>query len=73
MPRITIDGTIYHTEDLSEDGQAQLASLQYLEVQLHKLSQEITAFELAKQNYATALRAELQASGVTPVPVEGGT
>jgi len=68
MPRITIDGTVYHTEDLSEDGQAQLASLQYLEVQLHELREEIAAFELARQHYAATLRAELDASGVVPQP-----
>jgi hypothetical protein len=71
MPKITIDGTVYHTEDLTEDGQAQLASLQYLEIQLDKLRKEIATFELAKQDYATALRVELEASGVAPIPVEG--
>lgn len=68
MPRITIDGSVYHTEDLSAEGQAQLASLQYLEVQLHKLRAEIAAFELARQDYAATLRAELEASGVGPEP-----
>lgn len=71
MPKITIDGTVYHTEDLTEDGQAQLASLQYLEVQMDKLRKEIATFELAKQDYAAALRAALEASGVTPIPAEG--
>lgn len=70
MPKIRLDGTEYHTEDLSEEGRARFATLQYLEVQLDKLRQEIVAFELAKQSYAVELRAELDASGVTPTPVQ---
>ena len=31
MPKITIDEIEYHTEDLTENGRAQLASLQFLE------------------------------------------
>lgn len=69
MPKITIDGIQYHTEDLTENGQMQLASLQYLEIQLDKLRKEIQAFETAKQDYAKSLREELEASGVTPTPV----
>ena len=33
MPKITIDKIEYNTEDLSEAGVAQVASLQFLEVQ----------------------------------------
>ena len=37
MPKITVDGTEYDTENLSTNGKAQLASLQFLEVQMQKL------------------------------------
>ena len=37
MPKMTVEGTEYNTEDLSENGKAQLASLQFLEVQMNKL------------------------------------
>jgi hypothetical protein len=37
MPKITIDDIDYHTEDLSENGRAQLASLQFLEGQMQKI------------------------------------
>ena len=33
MPKITVDDIDYNTEDLSENGKAQLASLQFLEMQ----------------------------------------
>ena len=41
MPKITIDEIEYNTEDLSDNGKAQLASLQFLEVQLNKIQSEI--------------------------------
>ena len=41
MPKITVDGTDYNTEDLSDNGKAQLASLQFLEVQMKKLNNEL--------------------------------
>ena len=38
MPKITVDGIDYNTEDLSDNGKAQLASLQFLEVQMKKIN-----------------------------------
>ena len=34
MPMFTIDDVEYNTEDLSDNGKAQLASLQFLEMQM---------------------------------------
>lgn len=62
MPKITVDGIDYHTEDLSDNGKAQLASLQFLEVQMQKLRNEITIFETARQTYVDALKADLTGS-----------
>ena len=41
MPKITVDGIEYNTEDLSENGKSQLASLQFLEVQMNKIKSEL--------------------------------
>ena len=60
MPKITVDGIEYNTEDLSDNGKAQLASLQFLEVQMSKLQTEIAVFQTAKNAYISALKAELQ-------------
>ena len=60
MPKITVDGIEYNTEDLSDNGKAQLASLQFLEVQMSKLQNEIAVFQTAKNAYISALEAELQ-------------
>ncbi len=59
MPKITVDGIDYNTEDLTENGKAQLASLQFLEVQMAKLKNEIAVYNTAKNGYIAALKAEL--------------
>ena len=60
MPKITIDEIEYNTEDLSDNGKAQLASLQFLEVQMNKLQGEIAVYQTAKSAYLNALTAELE-------------
>ena len=60
MPKITVDGIEYNTEVLSDNGKAQLASLQFLEVQMSKRRNEIAAFQTAKNAYISALKAELE-------------
>ena len=62
MPKITVDGIDYNTEDLTDNGKAQLASLQFLEVQMKKLKSEIAVFQTAKAAYIAALKAELEKS-----------
>ena len=59
MPKITVDNIEYNTEDLSENGKAQLASLQFLEVQMNKLKSEIAVYQTARNSYIAALKAEL--------------
>ncbi len=60
MPKITVDGIEYNTEDLTENGKAQLASLQFLEVQMNKLTSEIAVYQTARNSYVAALKAELE-------------
>lgn len=60
MPKITVDGLDYHTEDLTDNGKAQLASLQFLEQQMAKLKSEIAVYQTARNAYAQALKAELE-------------
>ena len=59
MPKITVDDIEYNTEDLTENGKAQLASLQFLETQMNKLKAEIAVYQTARNSYASALKAEL--------------
>lgn len=60
MPKITVDGIEYNTEDLTDNGKAQLASLQFLEIQMNKLNNELAVFQTAKSAYVAALKVELE-------------
>lgn len=58
---MTVDGIEYNTEDLTENGKAQLASLQFLEAQMNKLKSEIAVYQTARNAYIAALKGELEA------------
>jgi hypothetical protein len=60
MPKIKVGELEYNTEDLSDNGKAQLASLQFLEVQMQKLKNEIAVYQTARNGYVAALKAELE-------------
>ena len=60
MPKIKVDDVEYNTEDLTDNGKAQLASLQFLEVQMRKLKNEISVYQTARNSYVSALKAELE-------------
>ncbi len=59
MLKINLDGVEYSAEDLSENGKAQAASLQFLEAQMNKLQSEIAVYQTARNSYVAALNAEL--------------
>jgi hypothetical protein len=60
MPKITIDGIDYNSEDLTDNGKAQLASLQFLEVQMSKLKSEVAVYQTARNAYMIALKADVE-------------
>ena len=60
MPKITVDNIEYNTEDLTANGKAQVASLQFIETQLAKLKAELAVYQTAKVAYTNALKAELE-------------
>ena len=60
MPKVTIDDIEYNTEDLTENGKAQLASLQFLETQMTKLQSDIAVYQTARNVYVAALKAALE-------------
>lgn len=73
MNRLDIDGVVYDLADLSAEGQAQLQSLQFLEQQLQKLQQDITVYRTARETYLQALKAEIERSGIQPLPHRSDT
>ena len=62
MPTINLDGIEYNTEDLSTNGKAQVASLQFINFQLKKLSSQIQIYNVARTSYVSALKNALEAS-----------
>jgi phage host-nuclease inhibitor protein Gam len=60
MPQIKVDDVEYNSEELTDNGKAQLASLQFLEVQMQKLKNEISVYQTARNAYVAALKAELE-------------
>lgn len=60
MPKITVDGVEYNSEDLTDNGKAQLASLQFLEVQMAKIKGEIAVYQTARSQYILALKKALE-------------
>lgn len=55
-----IDDIEYNTEDLSDNGKAQVASLQFLEVQMNRLNSELAVYQTARNAYIAALKVELE-------------
>jgi len=60
MAKIKLEGVEYDTKKLSDNGKAQLASLQFLDAQMSKLKSEIAVFKTAKAAYVLALKEELE-------------
>ena len=60
MPKINVDGVEYNTEDLTENGKAQLASLQFLEAQMGKIKSELAVYQTARNSYVAVLKSELE-------------
>ena len=63
MPAVTIDGTEYDVEQLSDSAKGQLASLQACENKLRQLQTEIAIVQTARTAYAMALKGELPENG----------
>ena len=70
MPKIKLDDIEYNTEDLTDKGKANLASLQFLEGQLSKMRNEMAIYQTAQSSYVAALRSEIKQSALQPVKEE---
>lgn len=66
MPKFAVDGIEYNTEDLSNNGKAQLASLQCLGFQMRKIKDEIAVYNTAKISYIAGLMSELEKAKAEP-------
>ncbi len=55
MPKMTINGQEYDTEDFSDQAKAQLVSLQTVDGKIADLNNEIAIMQTAKNAYGKAL------------------
>lgn len=73
MPKIKLDDAEYNTEDLSERGHATLKSLQFLEIQLNKLKNEVAIYQTAQRAYVDTLKGEIKKTNIEPLALEAKT
>ncbi len=55
MPKMTIDGQEYDTEELSDQAKAQLVSIQLVDGKIADLNNELAIMQTARNTYAKAL------------------
>jgi len=61
MAKVTIDDKEYETDDLSENARGQLASLQFVNVEIPRLEAKLAAMQTAANAYSVALGDALKA------------
>jgi len=62
MPKITIDGVEFNSEDLSENGKLQLDSLSYVDKEIKKLQTELSIIKNSKLIYSRELQRSIDAA-----------
>ena len=62
MPKITIDGVEFNSEDLSENGKLQLDSLSYVDKEIKKLQTELSIIKNSKLLYSRELQRSIDAA-----------
>lgn len=60
MVKVVIDDIEYETENLEDNAKAQIASVQFLDVHMQTLRNEIAVFETAKRAYQRTLKSEIE-------------
>ena len=55
MPNIKIDGKEYDIDELSDEAKAQVASLNFVDQELSRLTAQIAAMQTARNTYGRAL------------------
>ena len=63
--KVTIDGTEYLINDMSETAKAQLVNIQFVDAQIQQLSNEWAVADTARIGYSNALKSELKKAEVS--------
>ena len=61
--KVSIDGTEYILDDLSDNAKAQLMNIQFVDAQIQQLNNEWAVADTARIGYTAALKAELAKIG----------
>ena len=56
MAKITIDGTEYDTDQISDEAKANLASLQFVRSELNRLQAQTAVYKTSEVAYTNALK-----------------
>jgi hypothetical protein len=56
---VTVDGTEYNLGDLSDSAKSQLINIQFVDLQLQQLNNELAVADTARIGYTAALKAGL--------------
>ena len=67
MPKFSVDGVEYNTEDLTDNGKSLVASLQFVSVQLEKFNREIAIYQIARNACIQAIKSEIRQNDIKPV------
>jgi len=60
MAKITIDEKEYDTDELSEEAQDQLQSLEFTNAEIQRLQAKLAVYQTASAAYGAALKSELE-------------
>ena len=60
MPKVTIDGKEYDSENLSDNAKAQMNSLSYIQSELQRLENQAAVLKTAQAAYSNALKSEIE-------------
>jgi hypothetical protein len=60
MAKIKIDDKDYETDDMSDNAKAQVASLQFNDMHMQRLRNELAVADTARMAYTAALKKELE-------------
>lgn len=62
MPKLTVDGIEYNTEDLDDYGVEQLYCIQFIDRQLEKIESQVKTHEYAQNVYISHLKKVLDSA-----------
>ena len=67
MPRVTIDGMSFHTEDLDSQAQEVLDALLFIQERIKKLQEEVRVYQIAFRAHKSEMKSEIERLSLPPI------